>query len=133
MSTMKMYDAGVAKMVRVKTKAVARSTTAVALAKIPKGSRIIAMVLTGTASDSASAATLSFGTSATSTELVNAYDVKTAANGQGPSLLPSNGAAKFGGVLANDTVIYYKYAETGAATVGSWNVHIVYTDGNNQL
>ena len=133
MSTMKMYDAGVAKMVRVKSKAVARSTTAVALAKIPKGSRIIAMVLTGTASDSATAATLSFGTTTTSTELATAYDVKTAANGQGPSLLPSNGAAKFGGVLTKDTVIYYKYSETGAATVGSWNVHIVYTDGNNQL
>jgi len=133
MSTMKMYDAGVAKMVRVKTKAVGRSTTAVALAKIPKGARIIAMVLTGTVAAGGSAATLSFGTTTTSTELVNAYDVFTAANAQGPSLLPSNGAAKFGDVLTKDTVIYYKFAETGTNTSGAWNVHIVYTDGNNQL
>jgi hypothetical protein len=129
MSAVKMYNFG-GKDVKVKTRAVGRSTTAVALAKIPKGSRIIALVLTGTASDSATSANLSFGTtSANSNELVNTYDVKTAANGQGPSLLPSNGAAKFGGVLANDTVIFYKYAEVGGATVGSWNVHIVYTDG----
>lgn len=128
MSTVKMYNFG-GKETKIKTRAVGRSTTAVALAKLPKGTRIIALVLTGTASDSATSASLSFGTSATATELVNAYDVKTAANGQGPSILPSNGAAKFGGVLAADTVIYYKYAENGAATVGSWNVHIVYTDG----
>jgi hypothetical protein len=129
MSTVKMYSFS-GKDVKSKTRAVGRSTTAVALAKLPKGSRIIALVLAGTASDSATAATLSFGTtSANANELVNTYDVKTAANGQGPSILPSNGAAKFGAVLAADTVIYYKYAETGAATVGSWNVHIVYTDG----
>lgn len=128
MSAVKMYNFG-GKDAKVKTRAVGRSTSAVALAKLPKGARIIAMVLTGTASDSATSASLSFGTSATATELVNAYDVKTAANGQGPSLLPSNGAAKFGGVLATDTVIYYKYAEVGAASNGSWNVHIVYTDG----
>lgn len=134
MSTLKMYDAGIAKMFRVKSKAVGRSTTGVALAKLPKGARLIGIVLTGTPSDSATAATLSFGTtSANANELVSAYDVKTAANGRGPSLLPSAGAAVFGGVLANDTVIYYKYAETGAATVGSWVAHFIYTDGNNQL
>lgn len=133
MSTLKMYDAGVAKMFRVKSKAVGRSTTAVALAKLPKGARLIGIVLTGTPSDSATSATLSFGTTTSANELVATYDVKTAANGRGPSLLPSAGSAVFGGVLANDTVIYYKYAETGAATVGSWVAHFIYTDGNNQL
>jgi hypothetical protein len=123
-----MYQFG-PKNVRIKTRAVGRSTAAVALAKVPKGSRIIALVLTGTVATGGSAATLSFGTSATATELVNAYDVFTAANARGPSLLPSNGDAKFGGVLSADTVIYYKFAETGTNTTGAWNVHIVYTDG----
>ena len=129
MAAIKMYTFGPKEM-RVKTRAVGRSTTGVALAKIPRGSRLIGLVLTGTPSNSATSASLSFGTTAANAnELVSAYDVKTAASGRGPSLLPSAGDASFGNLLSADTVIYYKYAETGAATVGSWNVHILYTDG----
>jgi hypothetical protein len=130
MSSIKMYLFG-SKEVKCKTRAIARTMTAgTAIAKLPKGSRVIACVLTGTASDAGTTATVSLGTTATATEWVTGYDVKTAANGQGPSLLPSNGAAKFGNVLTADTVVYAIYGETGGASAaGSWNVHIVYTDG----
>jgi len=114
-----------------KTRAATRSmTTGTAVMTLPKGSRILYFTSTGVASDAATTATLSVGTSATSNEYVSAYDVKTAANGVGPVILPSV-SGTLGVVLTEDTPIYFKYAETGtASTVGNWWVTCVYTQSN---
>jgi hypothetical protein len=119
------------KDVKCKTRSVARTmTTGTALCTIPKGARILGFVLSGTASNAGTTATLSFGNSATATEYVSGADVKTAATGSGVVLL--NGVASgVGAVLTTPTVIYGKYAETGgASSAGAWKVHVLYTDGN---
>ena len=114
-----------------KTRNVTRTmTTGTALCTIPRGSRILGIVINGVASDAATTATLSFGNSATATECVNGADVKTAAAGVGPTLLPGVSGV-LGAVLSADTTIYAKYAETGTASaVGSWKATVVYTTGN---
>ncbi len=119
------------KAVRTKVRSVARTmTTGTAIATLIKGSRILGFLINGVASDAATTATLSFGSTTTATEYVNGADVKTAASGVGPTLLPGVSGV-LGTVLTVDTVIYAKYAETGtASTVGSWKVAIIYTDGN---
>jgi hypothetical protein len=118
------------KDVAVKTRAVARTmTTGTAICKIPKGSRILGITVQGVASDSATAATLSFGTSATATEYVTGHDVKTAATGTGP-VWCKQVSGTMGGVLTADTTIYAIYAETGAASVGNWYASVWYTTGN---
>lgn len=120
------------KDLKVKTRNVARTmTTGTAVATLPKGSRIVAFVLSGTASNAGTTATLSVGNTATATEYVNGADVKTAASGSGVVLL--NGVASaVGAVLTVDTPIYVKYAETGgASSAGAWKLHICYTSGNS--
>lgn len=118
------------KSLQTKTRNVTRSmTTGTQIATLPKGSRVVMLVLNGVASDSATSATLSFGTTTTATEWVNGYDVKTAANGVGPSVLPGVSGV-LGAVLTTDTPVYAIYAENGAASVGSWKVSIMYTTGN---
>jgi hypothetical protein len=109
-------------------------TTATAIARLPQGSRIIAFVLSGVASTAGTSATISIGsTSANSNEYVNAYDVKTAATGNGVNVL--NGVAGAVGQVAvgpngSEQVIYAKYAETGTPSgAGAWYVHIIYTTG----
>jgi hypothetical protein len=105
-------------------------TTGTAIATLKKGSRILGFLLNGVASDAGTSATLSFGNTATATEYVNGADVKTAAAGVGPTLLPGV-SGLLGTVLTVDTVIYAIYAETGTASnAGSWKVAIIYTDGN---
>lgn len=119
------------KALRSKTRAVARTmTTGTALCTLPKGARILAFLLNGVASDAGTTATLSIGSTTTATEYVNGADVKTAASGVGPTLLPGVSGA-LGVVLTADTVIYAKYAETGTASAaGAWKVTVIYTDGN---
>jgi hypothetical protein len=117
-----------------KTRTVARTmTTATVIATLPKGSRFVGIILMGTASDAGTTATLSFGTTSTSNELVNALDVKTAATGSGIGLL--RGVTGVGVTVAPpftaDQPIYAKYAETGgASTAGAWVAVILYTTGN---
>lgn len=115
-----------------KTRNVTRTmTTGTALCTIPKGSRILGIVINGVASDAGTTATLSFGNNATATQYVNGYDVKTAANGVGPTWLPGVSGA-LGSVLTADTTIYAIYAETGTASAaGSWKATVVYTTGNS--
>lgn len=101
---------------------------------LPKNARILYFVLTGTASDAGTSATLSLGTtSGTPVEYVNALDVKTVGTGSGVGLLRGVTAA-VGSKLTADQIIYVKYAETGgASTVGSWIVHVHYVlDSSNQ-
>lgn len=119
------------KSVASKTRSVARTmTSATALCTLPKGSRIIGIILNGTASDAGTTATLSFGTSTAANELVNGQSVLAAGAGNGSQYLVGVTGA-LGGVYATDTVIYAKYAETGtASTAGAWKVTVLFTTGN---
>lgn len=119
------------KSVASKTRSVARTmTAATALCTLPKGSRIVGIILNGTASDAGTTATLSFGTSTTATELVSGQSVLAAGAGNGSNFLKGVTGA-LGAVLTSDTVIYAKYAETGtASTAGAWTVTVLFTTGN---
>jgi hypothetical protein len=97
---------------------------------LPKGARPLYAVISGVASDAATSASVSLGTSTTATELISAHDVKTAASGR-QAFMVTGAATSFGAVLTSDTVIYAKYAEAGtASTVGSWKVTVFYTQSN---
>lgn len=119
------------KSVQAKARLAARTmTTGTQVATIPKGSRLLGFLLNGVASDAATTATISIGSTVTATEFVSGADVKTAAAGRGPTLLPGVSGA-IGAALTVDTPIFFKYAETGtASTVGSWTIAILYTTGN---
>lgn len=114
-----------------KTRSVARTmTTGTAIATLPKGARILGILINGVASDAGTSATLSFGTTTTATEICGGTDVKTAATGVGPTLC-AGVSGVMGTVLTADTVIYAKYAETGTASAaGAWKATIIYTTGN---
>lgn len=117
------------KTVVEKTRNITRTmTTATALCSLPKGSRILRLSLGGTASDAGTTATVSIGTtSASSNELINAYDVKTAGTGTGMHVL-AGAAGVFPYLCTADTTIYALYAETGAASAaGSWKLVVEYS------
>jgi len=105
-------------------------TTGTKKAALPKSAYILgAYVIGGTASDAATSATISFGSSATATEYVSGYDVKTAATGEGYSAVGAAAVGSaFGTALASDVTIYGIYAESGTAstTGGPWIVKLEY-------
>jgi hypothetical protein len=81
------------------------------------------------ASNAVTTATVSVGTTATANELLDAFDVKTAATGEGYN--PAGAAAvgtAFMSKRTADTPLYAKYAETGGASSsgGPWFVKIEY-------
>lgn len=126
------YAGDSSKNVQVKRFAVTRSMTAGTdrAFVLPKGAQIIGFVLSGTASDAGTTATISVGTtSGTPVEYVNALDVKTVATGSGVGLL--RGVAGVGQTqVTSDTLVYVKYAETGgASTAGAWTLWVAYTTG----
>ncbi len=105
-------------------------TTAFQAAVLPKEAVITGMFVIGAAASTAgTTATISVGTTATANELVDAYDVKTAATGEGFNAV---GAAAVGSAFATkltaDTPIYAKYAESGTASGagGPWDERIDY-------
>lgn len=109
---------------------VARSdTTAAVKAWLPRDAVIGGMYVIGAvASDATTSASISVGTTATSNELIDAYDVKTAATGEGYNVA---GAAAVGSAMASkltvDTPVYAKYTFSGANTTGGpWTVKIEY-------
>lgn len=121
------------KSMAVKTRVVARTMTAATqIATLPKGARILMLILRGTASDAGTTATLSFGTTTSANELVNAQSVLAAGAGNGVNVLKGvTGLTGAGAVATKDTPIYALYAETGTASAaGAWQVDIVYTTGN---
>lgn len=121
------------KDVLCKTRNVTRSmTSATTVATLPKGSRILGFVLSGTASNAGTTATLSIGNASSGTAYVSAANVLAAGVGNGVQLL--NGVASgVGDVLTADTAIRVTYAETGTASAaGAWKLHIIYTSGNGQ-
>jgi hypothetical protein len=126
------YAADSSKAIQVKRFAVTRTMTAGTdrAFVLPKGAQIIGFVLTGTASDAGTTATLSVGTtSGTPVEYVNAQSVLAAGAGNGVNLL--KGVTGVGQTpLTSDTLVYVKYSETGgASTVGSWTLWVAYTTG----
>lgn len=85
-------------------------------------------VIGAVASDATTSASVNIGTTSSATELLSAFDVKTAATGEGYN--PA-GAAAVGSVMATpltvDTPIYAKYVFSGAnSTGGPWTVKIEY-------
>lgn len=111
-------------------KIVRTDTTAFIGAVLPKDAVITGMFVTGhAASDAGTTANINVGSTSTATEYLSAYDVKTAATGEGFSAV---GAAAVGSAfmtpLTGDVQVYAKYAETGGAstTGGPWFVQIDY-------
>lgn len=103
-------------------------TTAFVGCVLPKDSMIVGMYVIGSAaSNSATSASVNVGTSATATEWLSAFDVKTAATGEGYNPV---GAAAVGSAfctkLTADTPVYFKYVESGAASAGAWTIKIEY-------
>lgn len=106
-------------------------TTAFVGAWLPKDAVITGMYVVGqVASDAATSASISVGTTATANELLATYDVKTAATGEGynPAGAAAVGSA-FMEKLTADKPVYAKYAEAGTASTvgGPWYVKIEYT------
>lgn len=111
-------------------KVVRTDTTAFQGAVLPKDAVITGWYVIGTvASDAATTATISVGSTATSNEYINGYDVKTAATATGynPAGAKAVGTAMMS-KLTSDTPVYAKYAETGTAstTGGPWYVKVEY-------
>ena len=111
-------------------KVVRTDTTAFVAGVIPKDAIITGMYVIGhAASDAATSASVNLGTSSTATELIAAFDVKTAATGEGYSPV---GAAAVGTAmmtkLTADTPVYAKYIEAGTAstTGGPWFIKVEY-------
>lgn len=129
MPTPTVLTAPFGKQPQVKSFAVTRSMTTGndKAFVLPRGARILGYILSGTASDAGTSATLSVGTTAgTPVEHVNALDVKAAATGSGVGVLRGvTGALQ--SKLTNDTIVYVKVTEVGgAATVGSWTLTVIY-------
>ena len=112
-------------------KVVRTDTTAFVGAWLPKDAVITGMYVIGqAASNAATTATLDVGSTATATEYLAAYDVKTAATGEGYNV--AGGAAvgsAFMEKLTADTPVYAKYTESGGASSagGPWYVKIEYS------
>ncbi|MHB8602190.1 MAG: hypothetical protein ACYC9R_06410 [Nitrosotalea sp.] len=71
-----------------KSRLIARTMTAgTVVATLPKGSRLLALMLSGTASDAGTTATVSVGTTSAANELVNAVSVLSDGVGAGVNLL----------------------------------------------
>ena len=98
---------------------------------LPAGATLRELILSGTASDAGTTATLSVGTTSSApTEYVNAQSVLAAGAGNGVNVLKGVTGALPAKVTA-DTIVYVKYAETGtASTAGSWTLTAVWTMGS---
>lgn len=112
-------------------KVVRTDTTAFVATVLPKDAVITGMYVIGhAASNAASTATVSVGTTATANEYLDGFDVKTAATGEGynPAGAAAVGSA-FMTKLTADVPVYAKYAETGTASTsgGPWFVKIEYS------
>jgi hypothetical protein len=104
-------------------------TTAAVKAWLPRDAILSGLYVIGAvASDATTSASISVGTTATANEFIDAFDVKTAATGEGYN--PA-GAAAVGSAMATkltvDTPVYAKYTFSGANTTGGpWTVKVEY-------
>lgn len=108
----------VSKDVSAKAFQVARTdTTASVKCMLPADSSIINVYMVGVASNAATTATVSVGTTSTATEIINAQDVKTAGGMIRPTTTFSTSYPNLENIpLGGDIAIYAKYAETGTAS-----------------
>lgn len=118
---------GLTKVIKI----VRTDTTAFVAAWLPKDAVLTGMYVVGqVASDAATSASISVGSTSTANEYLAAYDVKTAATGEGynPAGAAAVGSA-FMEKLTADTPVYAKYTESGTAstTGGPWYVKIEYS------
>lgn len=117
----------VTKIVEVKTS----DTTAFDAFVLPRGARLCgAYIISSTASDAGTSATISMGSNpGTTNEVFNGYDVKTAASGAGYNTIPgSKMGSGWTTPAANDIMIKAKYTEAGttSTTGGPWLVKVEY-------
>lgn len=103
-------------------------TTAAVKAVLPGDSTIVDINILGVASDAATTAVVSVGSTSTATEYVNAQDVKTAGGLIRPTSTIGSAIPNLENIpVSTDLPIYAKYAETGtASTVGGPYTVIVY-------
>ena len=112
-------------------KIVRTDTTSFLAGWLPKDAVITGMYVIGqAASNAGTSASVSVGNTATANEFLNAFDVKTAATGEGYS--PAGAAAvgtAFMEKLTSDVPVYAIYAESGTASSsgGPWYVKIEYS------
>ncbi len=112
-------------------KIVRTDTTAFIGAHLPKDAVITGLYVIGhAASDAGTTATIGIGSTSSANEYLAAYDVKTAATGEGYN--PAGGAAVGTAMcskLTGDVAVYAKYAETGTGSNagGPWFVKIEYS------
>lgn len=112
-------------------KIVRTDTTAFVGAVLPRDAVITGMYVIGAAaSDAGTSASISVGSTSSANEYLSAFDVKTAATGEGYS--PAGAAAvgtAFMSKLTSDLPVYAKYTEAGTASTvgGPWYVKIEYT------
>lgn len=106
------------KDLRVKAFQVLRTdTTASVKAVLPADASIIDIDIFGIASNADTTATISVGTTATSNEIINAQDVKTAGGRIRPSTSWSTDYPNLEPrPLVGDLSLYAKYAESGTAS-----------------
>lgn len=103
-------------------------TTASLKCVLPADASIVDVDIFGVASNAATTATISVGTTTTSNEIINAQDVKTAGGHIRPTTSWStNYPNQTNYPLGADIQIYAKYAETGtASTLGGPYTIVVY-------
>lgn len=112
-------------------------TTATIRGSIPKDSYItgiyVMSVGSAVASDAASSATVSAGTTSSANEILNGFDVKTAATATGYQAAAAKGTG-LASYFTADKPVYVKYAETGTASSngGPWLVKVEYVQGYGQ-
>lgn len=117
------------KQLQVKTRNVTYTMTGgSALCALPKGSRFLGVMLTGgTAANTATTATIQFGTSAAATDLTATANVLAAGIGTSGGFIPAKNVSPF----STDVTVYVKYAESGGTSnAGAWRADILYTTGN---
>lgn len=118
------------KDVQVKAFAVARTdTTGTLKAVLPADATIIDWLITGTASNAGTTATLSFGSTTAATEYVTATDVRTAGGAIRPTTTYVNTALPNVQPvpLVGDIKVFARYAETGgASSAGNWVVLVYF-------
>ena len=120
-----------AKIVMCKMFQIARTdTTASVKAILPPDATVIDFVVSGAASNAATTATVSVGTTSTATEWINALDVKTTGGKMTITSALASSAIPNTEVVpqAGDILVYAKYAETGTASSsgGPYTVRLLY-------
>lgn len=104
-------------------------TTASVKCVLPADATIVDVLIVGAASNAATTATVSVGTTSGATELVNAQDVKTAGGVIRPTTTVGAAFLALENIPATgDITLYGKYAETGTASTsgGPYTVIVFY-------